>query len=107
MLHFFTCPSVSDTFNELKNKVLSFTENLNRFPIVSDTQFLLGDFSASNIKIRTGIWVSSVVLYKIYSLKIAGKGVTFDFVWNWAKEDIRIANLCQNGPKLDEVIFES
>ena len=105
-MHFITCPSIINIFKALKTKVLTFTDNFNRIPPVSDTPFFLGDFSASCVKLRTGIWTLSVVLFKVYSLKISEQPLTFDSVWNWAKEDIRIANMCHSGPKLDEAIFE-
>ena len=73
---------------------------------MTDIQFLLGDFSSSKLKLRTGIWALYVAIHKIYLLKIEGKPVVFDRVWNWAKEDIRVANLCQIGKQLDESIFD-
>ena len=55
MLHFFSCPALGDVFAKLKRKILEMTDNCLRFPPVTDIQFLLGDFSASKVKIRTGI----------------------------------------------------
>ena len=60
---------MNSTFENLKEKNLSFTDNLNRHPPLSDIQFLLGDFSSSNVKLRTGIWSLLVALSKIYALK--------------------------------------
>lgn len=106
LIHFFTCPQIRSTFDELKHIILSFTENENLFPPVTDIQFLLGDFSSSKTKLCTGIWALYVVLHKIYVLKNEDTPVVFESVWNWAKGDIRIANLCRNGKKLDETIFD-
>ena len=44
-------------------------------------------------------------LSRIFELKKEAESVTFDSVWKWAKEDIRIANICHNGTELDESFF--
>ena len=59
------------------------------------------------MKIRTGIWALSVCLSRMYDMKSANEHLSFDLLWNWAKEDLRIANLCHNGVKLDENIFDN
>ena len=74
IIHFFTCPEIRSTFDKLKHVILSFTENENRFPPVTDIQFLLGDFSASKTK-------APLYLYK-YEVLIAGEHDHFYFIFS-------------------------
>ena len=104
--HFYIhCEGVKDIFKSLKEKLLTYTENINKYPPVSDISFLMGDFKADPVKTRTAIWTLSVILSRIYDLKRSGKSLDFEECWNWAAEDLRIANLCKVGRKLDEGLF--
>ena len=70
LIHFFCeCPGTQEVWRNIKNKVLTYTDNVNKYPPVSDIQFLFLDFDSSNVKMKTAAWVVS----KIYELKLEKK----------------------------------
>ena len=62
-------------FRILKEKLLIYTDNWNKYPPVSDISFLMGDFKSNAVKIRTAIWALYVILSRIYYLKRKEKGL--------------------------------
>ena len=93
--HFFVdCPESRQVFSEVKEKILRYTNNENSFPPVSDISFIMCGYSSTKGKMRTAVWATYVFLSKFYDIKLVGKRLP-DFleVWNWAKEDLRIAKL--------------
>ena len=72
--HFYVeCPASTEIFSKLRRCILEYTDNVNRYPVISDIQFLFGDFSSSKKKIRTAIWLLSVSLSYIYEAKMDSK----------------------------------
>ena len=106
--HFYVeCPASTEIFSKLRRCILEYTDNVNRYPVISDIQFLFGDFSSSKKKMRTAIWLLSVSLSYIYEAKMDSKIPVFEEIMRLAKEDMMIAEVCRNGSKLDLDIFDS
>lgn len=104
--HFFIyCVGVSKIFKEIRNRLLIYTNNQYKYPPVSDISFLMGDFTASPVKVKTAVWVLYICLSRIYDLKMSERDLDFVDIWNWASQDLRIANLCKVGVNLDESVF--
>ena len=90
----------------LKNKVLTYTDNVNKYPPISDVQFLFLDFDSSKLKMKTAAWVVSNVLSKIYEFKLVKKPLNFDEILGIVITDFKIAKFCKSGAKLDMSIFD-
>ena len=70
LIHFFCeCPGTQTVWINIKNKVLTYTDNQNKYPPISDIQFLFLDFDSSNVKMKTAAWVVSNFMSKIYEFK--------------------------------------
>ena len=104
--YFVTCPSSSSFFIKLRQWILSYTENLYRYPPVSNVQFLLGDFSAGKLKMRTAVWVLYSSLSKVHEVKQDLKIPVLEEMIPVLKEDMQIAKLAKSGRKLDEEVFD-
>ena len=63
---------------------------MNKYPPVSDIQFLFLDFDSSNVKMKTAAWVVSNMLSKIYEFKLAKKLLNFDELFEILVTDFKI-----------------
>ena len=108
LIHFFCeCPGTQAVWNELKDFVLTYTDNNNKYPPVTDLQFLLLDFSSSSKKIRTSVWLVSTFLSRLYEEKLAKNELTFVKIWVMTMTDLKIATKCSTGYMLDDSITEA
>ena len=104
MVHFYCeCPEMQEVWSQLKRKILTYTDNLNHYPPITNMEVILFDLNSSKMKIRTGIWILATFLSKVYDRKMApNRGrVTFDDIWEEVKEDLEIAIKCKGGNNLD------
>ena len=79
--------------------MLTYTDNVNKFPPISDIQFLFLDFNSSGVKMKTAAWVVSNMFSKIYEFKLAKKDLIFDELFEIIATDFRIAKYCKGGDK--------
>ena len=94
LIHFFCeCPGTQAVWINLKNKVLTYTDNVNKYPPVSDIQFLFMDFDSSKVKMKTVAWVVSNMLSKIYEFKQAKKLLILMIYWRLLKLTLKLLNI--------------
>ena len=107
LIHFFCeCPGTQAVWNNIKNKVLTYTDNVNKYPPISDIQFLFLDFDSCKVKMKTAAWVVSNMCSKIYEFKLAKKVLIFDELFEIIATDFKIAKYCKGGEKLDVSFFD-
>ena len=106
LTHYFCeCPKIAPLWNQLKLKILTFTENNNRYPPINNLSVLLFDPSGTRKQIRTAIWTLSTILSKVYDWKEEGRNLTFDSLWDEVKDDLEVAIHCKGGKHLDNSIM--
>jgi len=107
LIHFFCeCPGTQSVWNKLKERVLIYTDNVNRYPPISDLQCLFVDIGCRKKKKRTAFWIVATFLSKFYDKKMANFFMTFEELWEETKEDFQIAKKCKGAQYLDEMAFE-
>ena len=106
LIHFYCeCPGTQSVWNKFKEKILIYTDNVNRHPPVSDLQCLFCDIGSRNKKKRTAIWIGATFLSKFYEKKMAKSIIIFEGLWEETKEDFLIAKKCKGARYLDELAF--
>ena len=101
--HFYCeCPGIKDLWNQLRRKILTYTDNLNHYPAITNLELLMFDLNTPKAKIRTGVWILSSFLSEVYDRKMSANRVTFDEIWEEVKEDLEVAIKCKGGHRLDQ-----
>ena len=106
LIHFYCeCPGSQTVWLQLKDKILEYSDNKNRYPPVTDPEFLLMGFNCGRLKTKTAVWATSSFLSKVYERKLEKKELFFAELWEEIKVDFYVARRCKNGHKLDSNLF--
>ena len=106
LIHYYCeCPGTQGVWIQLRDKILDYTNNQNKYPPISDTEILFMGFKCDKAKMRTSMWVTATFLDKVYKTKMDKKVLVFDELWEETKVDFQVASKCRNGNLLDETIF--